>query len=235
MPVLADPAPPDPLLLLQLLSGLLPVALLVVGIVLLRRWGIRRQRRRTEDRAGRLAPWARSHRFTLELGPRPDVPGRFPGVPYVGDSLAAVSSRVAWLVVSGWLHGLPLHLFELRCRVWHGTKARPYVFAVAALTLPQPVPTLVIKPRWLPNVLGPEMPLPQRFFAAFEVQVTDPAFRARVLTPGLMTWFVAALATGHEPWLRFEARRVLCCAVGTLRPDWADAMLSMLRGVHRTL
>jgi hypothetical protein len=103
------------------------------------------------------------------------VPGRFPGVPYVGDSLAAVSGRVAWLVVSGWLHGLPLHLFELRCRVWHGTKARPYVFAVAAL------------------------------------------------------------ATGHEPWLRFEARRVLCCAVGTLRPDWADAMLSMLRGVHRTL
>jgi hypothetical protein len=97
--VLAAAWPSDPPLLLQLLSGLLPVALLVVGIILLRRWGIRRQRQRIVARAGRLAPWARSHRFTLELGPRRDLPGRFPGVPYVGDPFSAVSGRVVWLLV----------------------------------------------------------------------------------------------------------------------------------------
>ncbi|BCJ36899.1 hypothetical protein Athai_44020 [Actinocatenispora thailandica] len=223
------------MLLLSMLSGLVPIAALVVGVVLLRRWGRRRLLQRVTQRAGQLAPWARSRGFTLERGPRPDIPRWFPGVPYLGDPLAAVSNRVAWLLVSGRVHGQPVHLFELRCRIWHGTKARPYVHAVAALTLTRAIPTLVIKPRWLPNVLGPETPLPQRFFAAFEVQVTDPAFRARVLTPGLMNWFLTALHAGQEPWLRCESTRLLCCGLGTLRPDRAETMLAMLRGVHRSL
>lgn len=216
--------------------GVVMIGVLVAAVVALRRWSTRAVARRLAERSGPLRAWAAYRGWSVEPGPRYDVPRMFGGVtPFHTGEFLGVRQHQARLLLHGRVRTLPAMAFELRTRIVAGRRPSIELNAVVSVQLTIVAPVLAVTPRFWPRRLDGAAPLVQRFFAGYEVEAGDPAFRARVLTPGLMAWFVAQLDSAYPPAIRFVGANLVCWQTGELGPAWLDRVLPVLSTVVDTV
>lgn len=218
------------------LSGVLMIGLLVALLVGVRRWSARTVRRRLAERSGPLSAWGSYHGWVFEPGPRTDVPRMFgTDKPFHTGEVLGFRQHLARLLLHGRVRTQPAMAFELRTRVVAGSRPSIELNAVVSVRLTLVAPVLAVTPKFWPRQLDESTPLVQRFFAGYDVRAADPAFRARVLTPGLMAWFVAQLGSAYPPAVRLAGTTLLCWQTGQITPAWLDRILPVLSGIVDSL
>lgn len=177
-----------------------------------------------------IQAWARHRGWQFQFGHRPDVSGLFAGLKLVGDGLLPDLRRrgvdhqhATSMVVFGTTGGL----HTVVCELVTTASGQDYHNSVAVVTLPMPVPLLHVEPRRSAGVRR-GAPVPERFFATFAVRTSDPAFRTRMLTPGLMGWLVGHSEHQCPPGVRFDTHRLIYWQYQPLVPYWADSVVAHL-------
>lgn len=182
------------------------------------------------QRAAAMDGWARYRGWQFQFGHRPDIAGLFDGLKLVGDGLLPGTRRTGAdheHATSMVLFGTSGGLRTLACELVTTISGQDYHNSVVLVTLPAPVPLLHVEPKHTANPRR-AAPLLERFFAAFAVQTTDPAFRARMLTAGLMGWLLGHAERQCPPGIRFEAGRLIYWQYQPLVPPWLDSLVPHL-------
>lgn len=182
-----------------------------------------------------MAAWARHRGWWFQVGHRPDVASLFDGLVLVGDGFVAgtryrggARAYATTMVAFGAVGGLPTMACELLTTVSNRRGSQDFHNSVALVTLPGPVPLLHVEPQYRIRRTRRDASLVDRFHASFEVQTTDPGFRARMLTPALMAWLVGHVDKQCPPGVRFDAARLIYWQYQPLDPYWLDSLTAQL-------